>query len=707
MASEVDRAIDWAVNIANDNSHGYDQGSRWGPDYDCSSFVISAYDYADVPVIKKGASTTSNMRPAFTKCGFKDVITKINLSTGEGLVKGDVLLNPGHHTALYIGDGQLVQASQNENGEVTGGKKGDQNGKEIQVKAYYNYPWDCVLRFPGVTSGETFKMNPKCNLKTWENIITVEKMENAFEGFLLGLEKLFIKWSIIYQINPALAAAIAMHETGNGSSMKARVKRNLFGIMTNGGRMLKEFPTFEAGIKEGIKNLSLNYLNKGINTISAIQAKYAPIGAENDPNGLNKNWINGVTSYYKKLTGQEPSDLGTGVASEKVASKNFNDMTAVEDANSSGKSAQKDITAQKIMAKYGEQMEARLNQFEGRKEKTEGQKTPDIELYIINWGGKIYKPVIEGSIEWETTYSGTPAQLSFTIVKDENIGFYEGSQVIFKYQSVPLFYGFVFKKSRDKDHRIKCVCYDQTRYLQNKDSLVYSLKTATEVIEMIAKDFSLKVGYLEDTKIKIPLRVEDNASLFNIIQYALDYTIQQSGEYFTFYDDFGKLTLKKSTDLKTNCIITKTTAQNFDYVSSINESTYTRIKKYYDNKETGIKEIYIYDESGKQPNYGVLQLCEKIDDNNIDAFKAGAEEQMKRELSQYSQPTRTLSIKGVFGDVMVRGGSLVCVSLNLGDIVVNSQESGNYFLCDSVKHTFSNGSHFMDVNLTGGGYRFI
>ena len=44
----VERAISWAVAIANDNSHGYSQQSRWGPDYDCSSLVIAAFKYAGV-----------------------------------------------------------------------------------------------------------------------------------------------------------------------------------------------------------------------------------------------------------------------------------------------------------------------------------------------------------------------------------------------------------------------------------------------------------------------------------------------------------------------------------------------------------------------------------------------------------------------------------------------------------------------------------
>ena len=37
--SRVEKAVQIAVGIANDNSHGYSQTSRRGPDYDCASLV--------------------------------------------------------------------------------------------------------------------------------------------------------------------------------------------------------------------------------------------------------------------------------------------------------------------------------------------------------------------------------------------------------------------------------------------------------------------------------------------------------------------------------------------------------------------------------------------------------------------------------------------------------------------------------------------
>lgn len=147
--SIVEKAISQMESWARDDTHGYDQSNRWGPNYDCSSAVIQAWENAGIPVKSNGATYTGNMYSVFTKCGFVDITSSVNLASGAGLARGDILLNHVHHTAMYCGNGQIVQASINEYGTTTGGQSGDQTGREFYIRSYYNYPWDCVLRYQG------------------------------------------------------------------------------------------------------------------------------------------------------------------------------------------------------------------------------------------------------------------------------------------------------------------------------------------------------------------------------------------------------------------------------------------------------------------------------------------------------------------------------------------------------------------------------
>lgn len=150
-ATKIDTAVAWAVGIANDNSHGYDQGNRWGPDYDCSSLVIQAYENAGIPVKSKyGASTTRDMCSAFLKAGFADVTAQVNLRSGSGLKKGDVIWKVGH-VEMMISPTQRVGAHSNENGGTTGGRTGDQTGREIDIRSYSG-TWTRCLRAPGGSS---------------------------------------------------------------------------------------------------------------------------------------------------------------------------------------------------------------------------------------------------------------------------------------------------------------------------------------------------------------------------------------------------------------------------------------------------------------------------------------------------------------------------------------------------------------------------
>lgn len=147
----IEKAVAWAIETVNDNSHGYSQVSRYGPDYDCSSFVITAWEQAGVPVKRAGASYTGNMRGAFISCGFVDVTYEVGLSTGYGIKAGDVLLNYSAHTCLAVGGGKVANCRTDEGHP----QAGDQSGNEIRIQSYWNFPWNCVLRYKGNNTVQT------------------------------------------------------------------------------------------------------------------------------------------------------------------------------------------------------------------------------------------------------------------------------------------------------------------------------------------------------------------------------------------------------------------------------------------------------------------------------------------------------------------------------------------------------------------------
>lgn len=157
---------------------------------------------------------------------------------------------------------------------------------------------------------------------------TADLLNKTLGGRLSGKGSAIISIGNKYGVDPAFLAAILHHESGNGTSSAIINKNNPGGIMdasTNWSK-LKHFATLEEGIEYTASNLKRNYLDKGLTTITKIGSKYAPVGAANDPRGLNKNWVPNVTSLYNKYSSETGyGGFGEGFAPISQTSFRFSD----------------------------------------------------------------------------------------------------------------------------------------------------------------------------------------------------------------------------------------------------------------------------------------------------------------------------------------------------------------------------------------------
>jgi hypothetical protein len=310
---------------------------------------------------------------------------------------------------------------------------------------------------------------------------------------------------------------------------------------------------------------------------------------------------------------------------------------------------------------------------------------------FIQHNSTIQFPVVKEGARLTLERKGTPGKLEFTVVKGPGLNFAEGDPVKLTVNGTAMFYGFVFKKMRDKGGTIDVVAYDQLRYLKNKDTITEEGLKASDLLKRIATDFRLNLGTVEDTGYTLETIVEENQTLFDMIQNALDETLMNTKQLYVLYDDAGKLTLKNINAMKLNLLIDEETGENFSYESSIDEQTYNKIKLAYNNEKTGKRELFIAQDGAKMNQWGVLQYFEEVQTQTGASAKADAL------LKLYDQKTRKLTIQNAFGDVRVRAGSAVVVALNLGDIVTN-----NYMVVNKVTHTFRGDEHMMALDLIGG-----
>ena len=118
---------------------------------------------------------------------------------------------------------------------------------------------------------------------------------------LVGLGAVFVREGERNGIDPRALVAIAMHESVLGTAGSGASIHNAFGW----GPAIA-FASWQANIATVARGLAQGYIARGRDTLAEIQPVWAPLGAANDPTGLNSAWTDAVGRYYEDMGG-DPS----------------------------------------------------------------------------------------------------------------------------------------------------------------------------------------------------------------------------------------------------------------------------------------------------------------------------------------------------------------------------------------------------------------
>ena len=130
--------------------------------------------------------------------------------------------------------------------------------------------------------------------------MTISQMAEQLDKSLVNAHELSGKGSLIashaaeINIDPFIATAIMLHETGcqqNQCSNIARTCFNFGGQKGHGCGAYKRYNSVDEGIIGMMDNLNKNYFSHGLTTIETIHHRYAEDG----------NWANMINLYVNKL----------------------------------------------------------------------------------------------------------------------------------------------------------------------------------------------------------------------------------------------------------------------------------------------------------------------------------------------------------------------------------------------------------------------
>ncbi|MBQ8331144.1 MAG: hypothetical protein IJX94_01425 [Clostridia bacterium] len=295
-------------------------------------------------------------------------------------------------------------------------------------------------------------------------------------------------------------------------------------------------------------------------------------------------------------------------------------------------------------------------------------------------------------IKWAGRKGSSSRTVEATLLDDEarassraGINVEEGQQIIFSLDGQELHQGIIMSQKHTEKKQLTFKAYDNGIYLaNNKDTFVYSNKSASHIFRDICKRFGLPTSTVTETVYKIPELVKPKTTAFDALCDALSQTFRAKGHRYYIDSKKGKLRLLKRKENILQWVLE--IGQNIiSYNSTVSiEKVKTRIKLLSD-EGTVLAEKK---DTELEKKIGIMQ---DVDEPDETLNSAQLDELVAAMLDESKQPERSLKLTTLGIPDVVSGVGVVVIIPALG--------ISKTFYVDEDTHIFKDNYHTMSLTL--------
>lgn len=318
------------------------------------------------------------------------------------------------------------------------------------------------------------------------------------------------------------------------------------------------------------------------------------------------------------------------------------------------------------------------------------------ELLIMDSSGVYDLSAIAGQIKVQQPWNNGASTMIFEYPRQGGRRFDNGSTVTFKYNGANIFYGYLQRTGGNRE-RFKCTCADQLRYFKPTNTILRKEMPLSEWVNTVAYQVSdndrIRLGNIDSTEVNLSKKLFDSQTHLDMLYDAIKENLGLNGYWYTLFDNFGQLDLVDTLDLRLPLVIgDESLCTDYEYEKSIDDDNVANfIKLAKDDKEAGVRKIYIAQDSTNISKWGKIMHFEKVSTDRNDAQMQQLAQML---LVLKNKEAQTLKLEAI-GDTRVHAGSGIKVELA-------DEGISGWMLVDSVTHSFTSSQHTMSMNMRWG-----